>query len=263
MPEASLSRKESQFQPVHPNWPSARPGKGLKTNEIQVWSACLDQPETMVTRLLETLSADERARADRFLFYRDRRRFIVGRGALRILLGSYAEFEPSFLQLGQGEYGKPLLKNPPPGGLRFNISHSGGLGLFAFVKGREVGVDLEFIRPMPDADAVSERFFSPRERAVLRDCPQAQKSEAFFRCWTRKEAFIKAIGQGLSHPLDRFDVSLAPGESARFLAIDEDTKIASRWLLRELNPAPGYLGALAIEGRDWHLTCLHYHEIWD
>jgi 4'-phosphopantetheinyl transferase len=146
------------------------------------------------------------------------------------------------------------------GDLRFNVSHSEKLALFAFLNGREVGVDLEFLRPMPDGDAVSERFFSSWERAAFREMPEAQKTEAFFRCWTRKEAFINAIGQGLSHPLDRFDVSLAPGESARLLAIDGDSEAANRWLLRELSPAPGYLGALAVDGRGWELICWHYQD---
>jgi 4'-phosphopantetheinyl transferase len=169
---------------------------------------------------------------------------------LRRLLGGFLGLEPERVELRYGPHGKPCVE-----GLRFNLAHSHELALYAFSRGRELGVDLERIRPLRDAAAIAERYFSAEENAVLRSLPEIQRHEAFFRCWTRKEAYLKALGDGLARPLDSFDVTLAPGEPARLLRVQGAPDEAARWSLLHLDPAPGFVGALAAEG-PWGSTQL-------
>lgn len=233
----------------------------LGSDEVHVWRAALDIPTQHVHALHQTLAADEIARADRFHFQRDRERFIIARGVLRAILGCYLRREPSQLRFCYNSHGKPVLAKESGGdAFRFNVSHSHRLALYAVTRGREVGVDLERIRPVPDADQIAERFFSPREVAVFRALPPRMQTPAFFSCWTRKEAYIKAKGEGLSIPLDQFDVSLAPGEPAALLHTQWDDQEASHWSLKALTPAPGYVAALAVEGHDWRLTYWQFPE---
>jgi 4'-phosphopantetheinyl transferase len=183
----------------------------------------------------------------------------VGRGVLRALLGRYLGVEPGKVRLQFGAHGKPGLA-PGCGGkdLRFNVTHSQDLALYAFARGRELGIDLEQIRPLPDADQIASGFFSARESAAYKALPVDQRREAFFRCWTRKEAYIKALGGGLALPLDEFDVSLAPGKVTQLLHVTWDSNEISRWSLVALEPAPGYVSTLAVEGRDWRLACWRF-----
>lgn len=233
----------------------------LSRSKVHVWRASLDQPGACVERLARVLSPDERARADRFRFVQDRQRFIVGRGVLRTILSRYVGVESSGLRFRYESHGKPALDGPlGPGTVRFNVAHSQALALYAITEGRDIGVDLESLRPIPDAEEIAGRFFSPRENAVFHEVPFDLKTEAFLNCWTRKEAFVKALGDGLTHPLDRFDVSLAPGEPARLLWVEAMPEAVFRWSLRELAPAPGYIAALAVEGHDWHLACWDWDE---
>jgi len=199
---------------------------------------------------------DERMRAERFHFERDRKRFIVRRGILRTILGCYLSIEPSRLRFCYGKNGKPALADTSgKGRIRFNLSHSEGLALVAFTRDREIGVDIEHIRDISEMEQIAERFFSVREYTVFRVLPKSKKKEAFFNCWVRKEAFTKAIGDGLSWPLDKFDVSLILGESARLLRIEGDSKGASRWSIQDLKPASGFAAAFAVEGRSGRLHC--------
>lgn len=225
--------------------------------EVHLWAIRLDPPRARVAALRRLLTPDETARADRFHFERHRRRFTVGRGCLRELLGGYLGRAPDSLRFAYGEKGKPVLTGSAPAasaGLDFNLSNSHELALAAVAVGTALGVDLEHLRPMPDALEIAERFFSPAERRILAAVPAARRDEAFFNCWTRKEAYLKAVGDGLTAPLDRFDVTLEPGEPARFLAIEGDPGAAKRWSLFHLWPAPAYLGALAIPARGpWRL----------
>jgi 4'-phosphopantetheinyl transferase len=138
------------------------------------------------------------------------------------------------------------------------LAHAQGLALYAVAIDREVGIDLERSRPIPDAEEIAERFFSNREKTALLSVPSGQRHEAFLNCWTRKEAYIKAVGDGLACPLDRFEVSLKPGEPARLLSVEGDPREALRWCLRELTPAPDYNAAIAVEGHGWHLACWHW-----
>jgi len=198
--------------------------------------------------LAQFLSPDEQLRASRFHFQRDRDRFIAARGILRVILGRYVAAPPDQLTISYGPRGKPFLAGREGGSLRFNLSHSHGLALYALVLDRNVGIDVEALRTLRDAEQIAERFFSPLERAEFRSLPQDQKQHGFFFCWTQKEAFIKAVGDGLSLALDRFDVSISPHEAARLLRIDGDPERASHWVMQSLNPAPGFLGALACDG---------------
>jgi 4'-phosphopantetheinyl transferase len=228
----------------------------LSSDEVHVWCASLEQPASSLRWLGQTLSADEQERAGRFHFERDRRHFIAGRGLLRTILGRYLRVEAERLQFCYGPRGKPSLLETCGGDtLCFNVSHSHGLALYAVTHGRKVGVDVEWMRPLDDIEQIAERFFSARENATFRALAPDQKVEAFFNCWTRKEAYIKATGDGLSRPLDEFDVSLAPGEPARLLHVASDPQEAARWLLRGLTPAPDYAAAVIVAGQDWRLAC--------
>lgn len=231
----------------------------LGNDEVHVWSTSLNPPPEEIEKLEETLARDERARADRFHFQKDRRRFIVARGMLRAILGRYLGREPSGLRFCYTAHGKPeLAAQSGDDTLRFNVSHSHELALYGVTRGREIGVDVEYVRPVAEVEDIAERFFSPRENAVLCALPAHEKAGAFFACWTRKEAYLKALGDGLARPLDAFDVSLIPGEPARLLHVQGDEQERYRWLLRELTPAEGYTAAICVEGDGWHLECWYW-----
>jgi len=225
----------------------------LSRNDAHIWCATLDRAAYNVWQMTDILSQDERMRAARFHFERDRRRFIIGRGTLRMLLSLYLDMEPDQLKFHYGTYGKPYLDQAGDSAIKFNLAHSQELAVYAVTLGREIGIDVEYIKHIPEMEDIAARFFSKRENAVLKSLPTDQKQDAFYNCWTRKEAYIKAIGEGLSHPLDQFDVSLTPGEPARLLRVEGDMEEVSRWQLKALTPAPGYVAALAVEGHGWRL----------
>jgi 4'-phosphopantetheinyl transferase len=212
----------------------------------------------VVESYFETLSEDEQRRAHRFHFAEDRRRFTVARGVLRALLARYLGNNPATLQFVYNIHGKPRLPENHP--LRFNVSHSGGLALYAVAWNREIGVDIERLRPEFAGEAIAERFFSRNEVAILRSLPPPLVVTAFFNCWTRKEAYIKARGKGLAIPLDQFDVSLHPGEPAQVHQDRESPAETGRWAIWDLSPAPGFAGAAAVEGHDAYLWCGRWPE---
>jgi len=226
------------------------------SDAVHVWRASLDLSSTTVHRLRGALSPQELERATRYRFERDRRRFAVARGVLRLILGAYLRIAAQSVRFRRGPHGKPHLdgdSGQEP--LRFNVSHSHELGLFAVTRDREVGVDVESVaRDLAVLD-IAERFFSPGEVSVLQELPARAKREAFFNCWTRKEAYIKARGDGLALPLHQFDVSLSPGEPAALLGNEEDPEDVARWSLVELKPGPGYVAALAVEGVACQVRC--------
>ena len=237
-------------------WFSPPEHLSLSSNAVHVWRANLDQSPSQIALFQNNLDDDERSRADRFYFSRDRERFIVARGILRAILGRYSNRAPHSLSFRYSTHGKPaLVPESDPDAIRFNLSHSHGKALYAVSRGREIGVDLEFIRGDLEAEQIAERFFSHSENETLRALPLSLRRYAFFLCWTRKEAYIKARGEGLSLPLDQFDVSLTPGEPAALLSAQSDSDEALRWSLRNLTPASGYAAALATRGRDWSLSC--------
>lgn len=214
--------------------------------EVHVWRASLERPPAVVVQLRRLLSADEHQRADRFRFERDRARYIVGRGLLRRLLGRYCALSPEAVRFEYGRFEKPELAEP---GLRFNLSHSGTVVLYAITRIGAIGVDVELDDESFAQERIAERFFSPGEVAVLRSLPQRLQGVAFLRCWTRKEAFMKARGDGLSLPLDSFDVAFAPESVAALLRTAWSADAPRQWSLRDLSDrSAGYIAAVAIEG---------------
>jgi 4'-phosphopantetheinyl transferase len=218
----------------------------LGTSEAHIWHADLESlglPE----KWAEILSQDEYERARRFRFVRDQEHFIVCRALLRFLLGNYLQVGPAEVRFHYSSHGKPSLA-VPSSDIRFNLSHSGERAVFVFVRGRELGVDVEQIRHDFETQTVAERFFSSAECEALSRIPVETKHEAFFHCWTRKEAFVKAKGGGLFLPLDQFDVSLVPGMPAQLFETRPDKEERKRWLLSALDVGGQYAGALVVEG---------------
>lgn len=220
--------------------------------EVHVWRTTLAWPELAAHRLEQCLAADERHKMQRFRFERDQRRYLVGRGLLRLLLGRYLDVVPQALRFETTAAGKPHLASGQRQ-LQFNLAHSGECVLIAIADGRAVGIDVEEIRDDFDTGEIAAHFFSANEQRELEALTGRLKIEGFFECWTRKEAYVKARGVGLSQPLDQFDVSLRPGEPARLIATRPDPAEATRWQLSGLDVADGYKAALAAEGQGWTL----------
>jgi 4'-phosphopantetheinyl transferase len=225
-----------------PGQPGAALGLAVETRppaedaEVQLWLMRLDVDAEALERMSALLSGDERQRAGRFRFPRDSARFVAARGSLRMILGTLLAVDPAQIRLVYDAHGKPELAEPfDREGLRFNLSHSEGIAICAVARGRRIGVDIERVRPLADWDAIAERVFTPQETRALRGLPETERLEAFFTCWTRYEARIKAS----SEALDR----------ARDLAW------SGEWTLRTLRPEPGYLAAVAVEGPISRLVC--------
>ena len=215
--------------------------------QVDVWRIHLDLPIESLKLRENLLSADESARAARFYFPVDRNRFVVSHGALREILARYLHCEPHQLSFSANSYGKPSLSD---GGLEFNLSHSGDFALIAITRNRKIGVDVERMRTGISADILGGHYFSKAEMSELQTLPPEQREAAFFICWTRKEAYIKAQGMGLSLPLDSFDVSLTPDQPAMLSATRFDAAEAARWTLLSLKVGPGYEAAVAVEGQN-------------
>ncbi len=231
------------------DWAAAPKTLAPLQDEIHIWRASLNQPEPATQGLFNLLNQDEREKAARFHFQKDRNHFTVARGALRVILGRYLNRPPQELRFRYNAYGKPALESEPGfNDLRFNISHSRGLALCAIACGCEVGVDVEWIRADLAGEEMIARSFSDQEAEAIRALPAELRTQAFFDCWTRKEAFIKAVGEGLSYPLDQFTVTVIPGQPAGLLSARGGAQEASRWSLAALNCGPGYAAALAVEG---------------
>ncbi len=228
-------------------WTAAPPSLSLRTGEVHVWRMDLDQPDQALEKFRSTLEDDELQRAGRFYFDKHRRHFIAGRGLLRSLVGRYLGTKADAVRFSYGPYGKPALTGEHESSkLRFNMSHSHGVALFAVTENSELGVDVERIRADFASEDIARRFFSRFEVETFNSLHEAERVAAFFRCWTRKEAYIKATGRGLSQPLDGFDVTLAPDVPAALLRADEDD--ASRWSLNDIEVGGEYAGALIVEG---------------
>ena len=242
---------------LHPtnDWTSHHGGDLLiSLSEVHVWRVPLDCTEAVLRPLANTLSLEERTRAEKFFFDRDRNAYITARGVLRQLLAHYLHRPPSELQFGYQARGKPFLANPSADQpLNFNVAHSRNIALLAFTAGPSVGVDVEFIRTDIASEEIAARYFAPQEVAELHALPAGQRPIAFFLGWTRKEAYVKALGDGLQIPLASFCVSLTPSQPATLESAD-----SSRWTLQNLSPGPGYAGALIAEGKDWTLRCFDW-----
>jgi len=230
-------------------WSPATAGIQLSSNEVHIWRAYLDVDPTVQERLSAVLSLGEQERGTRFALARDRNRFAVARAILRQLLGSYLGEPPQDVLLETPAHGKPTLTATSRiPSLRFNLSHSHGFALFAFCFEHEVGIDVEKIRPEVAFEGIENQFFSPKEQTELDTLPPELRPEGFFLCWTRKEAYIKAKGEGLHIPLNSFDVSLTPGKAEVLHSSDEE-----RWRLYSLHPERGFVGALVAEGHNLRL----------
>ncbi len=231
----------------------------LSPYDVHVWRASLSVGAGLLGELERTLTGDEISRARRFVFPRDRDRFIAARGILRDILARYCDADPVSVRFQYGSAGKPsLARDSGPPDLRFNVSHSHGLALVAVTRAREIGVDLELVRPEIARERIAERFFSPSEATVLRSLPEDLQAAAFFRCWTRKEAYIKACGEGLSIPLDSFDVTLAPGEPARLIEVRGGLAEPGAWSIADIDPGSEFEGAVAAEGSGWRIELLDW-----
>lgn len=203
------------------------------------------------------MSDDEALRGAQYRFEPDRLRYCISRGLLRVLLGHYLQQPPSALRFTYGPQGKPALA--PPSGSRpmyFNVSHSDQLALFTFCTSESaIGVDVERIRELPDCLGIARRFFSAQEYRALVELRPEDQPQGFFNCWTRKEAYVKAIGKGLSQSLDSFEVSLAPGAPAQLHRIGAGQEDAAAWTLHALTPMEDYTGALAVRIKDPLIRC--------
>jgi 4'-phosphopantetheinyl transferase len=228
---------------------------------VHVWLAALNISDMHRQKLELMLSQDEHQRAQQFYFERDRCQFVVARGLLRALVGQYLQVAPSTINFNYGPHGKPELPRGHNDALHFNLSHSHGLAVFAFAWEREVGIDIEYMRPLEDLESIAQQFFSEQEQFILQNLPTPLKQQGFYNCWTRKEAYIKATGMGLSQPLDEFAVSLAPHEPAQLLHAQGKPDEAKQWSLHELRPPAGYAAALAVAGPDAKLTCWRWDEM--
>lgn len=217
------------------------------TNEIHLWQICLNQDFSIVKKMFDWLSPDEQERADKYRFKKDRERFIVTRGAVREILSGYLEIAPDRVGFTYNGFGKPFLKNETSGdSIFFNVSASREIALCAVARGSEIGVDIEFVRDEPASLEIVERFFSASEAEnIAALCGQRQTS-AFFHCWTRKEAFIKAVGVGLTYPLKNFSVPVGEEKTSHFSIADPFQK-TRRWSLTTVYPSPEYVAALAVE----------------
>jgi 4'-phosphopantetheinyl transferase len=226
----------------------------LPENNVHLWRIDLAALRTEEFDWTKTLSSDEAARAGRFRFPVDHHRYAATRGLLRKLLAGYLSADPLALNFSYSAKEKPSLSPPySESGITFNISHSGGVSLLAFTRKREIGVDVEEVRTDFEVDTIARRFFSSKEREQLVALPREKRFEAFFRCWTQKEAYIKATGDGLSLPLSQFDVSIIPDDRDALIATRPDALEAAEWSMREVPAGPAYVAALCVRGRGWIL----------
>jgi 4'-phosphopantetheinyl transferase len=236
--------------------PPRTPDLGIDV--VHVWRANLDRPAAQLERFAASLSNGERVRAGRLLLPVHRNAFVAARGILRELLAGYLGDDAPGLRFVYGPYGKPALDPTLGDDLTFNVSHSHGLALIAVARQRRLGIDAERIRTERDWNRIAERFFAPDEVATLRRLLPQQRERAFFACWTRKEAFLKATGEGIRRSLRSFEVSIEPGAPAQLIHIDGDRRRAEEWCMQDVNPDPAYAAALAVEGHGWRIACYEW-----
>lgn len=235
----------------------SHPGELIIPDQVHVWQASLEVGAQETENLMGTLSADELERAGRFRFEPDKKRFIAARGILRNILGRYRNTDPGKIRFGYTPAGKPELVSGS-GALHFNLSHSGAFALYAIALHRAVGIDIELIRYDMEVEEIARKFFSENEIGALRQAPESRLHDVFFQYWTRKEAFVKAIGKGIVFPMHEVDVSLANGTDLSPVAWPGDQKENTGWYVQDLFPAANYRAAVAVEGKPCEVICLRY-----
>jgi 4'-phosphopantetheinyl transferase len=258
LPDQPVDHTTQRTQPPTPGDPAGGAAQvghvELRPDEVHVWR--VDIGERGSSGSMAALSETERVRAARIRFDADRERFVASHAALREILASCLDVAPASLEFGEGTHGKPFLAAPAHGrSLRFSLSHSGEIALVALSLGREVGVDVERVRPLDDLDGFVARYLSPLERETLSRVTAGDRLRAFFETWTLKEAYLKACGDGLLRELDAFDVTVGDAQP-RLLAVRDRRGDEARWELRRVKPADDYVGALAVEGSGWQVRTL-------
>lgn len=238
--------------PVEAPWTPPPPRPTLGLHDLHVWRSPLSVDLGVLRSLTALLSAEERAQAAAFRAESHRVAFVTARGVLRMVLGAYVDQRPIALRLARAANGKPFVLDTP--NIRFNVSHSGDIGLYSITLGREVGVDVERVVDI-DLMRIARRFFSRGEYDGLQRVPESLRPLAFYACWTRKEAFVKGTGDGLRRKLDAFDVTVEPWLPARLLAVRGMPGEAQRWSLRSIDVGDGYMAAVAVRGTVENLRC--------
>lgn len=231
----------------------------LPEQAMHLWRVDLSQTALWLKTLAGFLTFDEQERANRFYFDTDRETFIITRGVLRHLLGAYLQLPPNQLRFRYGAHGKPHFADGRYQALHFNVSHSRNFALLGFVWRHAIGVDVEFMRDGFASFEMARRFFAPGEIDSLEQLETADFKQGFFNCWTRKEAYIKAVGKGLSQPLSQFEVSLQPGVRPAILYSAHDPDVAEKWSVFDLNMATNYAAAAMVEGQGWQVHCWDWH----
>lgn len=229
----------------------------LSPDLVRVWRVRLDQSFPELAAAGKLLSPEEIARASRFHFESDRRRYTIARGALRLILGRCLRSPPERITFSVNPFGKPSLVQSDSV-LQFNVSHSHEIILIAIAARREIGVDVEYIRPVSDRDRLVATNFSASEKSTWQRLAPDQREEAFFTAWTRKEAYLKARGAGLSVPLASFSVSLNPDDPAAIVEVNGDMTAAAHWGMTDVPVGPGYAAALVAAGTEWRLDCVDW-----
>jgi 4'-phosphopantetheinyl transferase len=241
---------------VSPSWKAPPAQLQLTAKDVHIWRAGIDLPAERIQELEKKLSPDEMLRAEHFRFETDRSRFIVARGILRLILAGYLNIEPGLISFSYAENGKPRLQNIfSKKGIQFNLSHSEGLALYVFSRWHEVGVDIEFIREISEMEQIVEQFFSIRERTLYDRLPGREKHVMFYSWWTRKEALTKAVGEGLSYPLDSIDALSDEEKSVESPEFSGKANEEPRWSVWDLEPAEECVGAAVAAGTEWNVRC--------
>jgi len=255
-------RRTMKLSGTNTDWPPPPARLTLQHEEIHIWTADVGvdaggndrRDDDRVEAHAAVLSADERARAERFRFAKDRRRFLVRRAVLRNILSRYRNVAPAQLRFHYDSHGKPSLTGETGGdSLSFSMSHSHGIAVYAVATAATLGIDVERRRPVDGTMEIARRFFAPREVETLDRLEGWERADAFLALWTCKEAYVKATGHGLSTPLDRIEILLGNAPDAQLLAIDGDRGKASQWTLWRFSPRPAFTGAIAVLGHDWQL----------
>ena len=242
------------------HWPVGPQQPFLKADQVHIWCAHQAILGPHLSRLSSYLSVDESARAERFAFEHLRRRFTASRGLLRLLLSRYTHLLPEKIAFSYNPQGKPSINNSDAANvLHFNVSHTDDVVLIGVALQHPIGIDLEALRPMTDMIQIARRFFAPAEYKHLEATPEGDHQRLFFRYWVQKEAYIKAIGLGLSFAPNRFTVSVGGDTSPVLVSVDGSSSAAHGWHLAELHPASGFIGALAIKMESPRLNCWQVH----